>query len=119
MSKELGNEFEERRVARLLARAAEAITPLSDVEQAMLARGATARLHAHPTHRRSLARRRHVLSVAAVAAVAALAVSLPIRSQTAEPPSPATSADVGEYLAAFPEGSALELLLSRRGAQHA
>ena len=119
MSGQLGNEFEERRVARLLTRAAEAITPLSEVEQAMLARDAAAGLRAHPSHRRSFARRRHVLSVAAVAAVAALAVSLPIRSQGTEPRSPATSSDVGEYLAAFPEGSALELLLSRRGAQHA
>jgi hypothetical protein len=119
LSPEVANEFEERRVARLLAGAAEAIAPLSDVEVETLVRGARSRLYARRGRRRSRGRRRHVFSVAAVAAAAAIAVSLPIGGQESEPRSGPASTAVGGNLASFPEGSALLLLLSQRGAEHA
>lgn len=118
MSQELGTEFEERRVARLLTRAADAITPLSDVELAALARRAAARPTTTAARSRWPGHRPQVLSVAAAAAAVALAVSLPIRSQEASHRTGPTLASA-DYLAAFPEGSALQLLLSRRGVEHA
>jgi hypothetical protein len=118
VSQELGTDFEERRVARLLTRAADAITPLSDVELAALARRAAVRPVTNTARRRWPGRRPQVFSVAAAAAAVALAVSLPIRSQEAADRTGPTSASA-DYLAAFPEGSALQLLLSQHGVEHA
>jgi hypothetical protein len=114
MSRELTNELEERRVVRLLAGAADAVPPLADSEVETL----ILRVQTRPDRRRRPSGSRlHVLSVAAVAAVIALAVSLPTRSQPSGQPAGGASPAAG--LVAFPEGSALQLLLSRPGADHA
>ena len=115
MSREIPNEIEERRVIRLLAGAAEATQPLHDVDVEALLRGAHARPCAHRPRRRSFPRRPHLLSAGAVAAAVALAVLLPVRQQQHERRPSAQPASVDAHLAAFPEGSALSLLLSRNG----
>jgi hypothetical protein len=98
------NEVEERRVIRLLQEAANAVPPLSEVEVGTLldaagrgvAPGRTCRL---PT--------RALLAAAAAAAVVA---GTTVGSSTPGPgPAPATA-----QLASFPEGSALQLLISAR-----
>ena len=102
------NELEERRVIRLLTGAAEAVPPLHGVEVNTLVRLA-ARPSARP--RRRLELRRTPLLTAAAAACA-LAALLPLHQH--EPDRPASSSPgVAAPTAAFPEGSALSLLLSR------
>ena len=118
MTRELTNELEERRVIRLLAGAAEAIPPLDDGDVASLLRAAEAGPLAHHARRRLGPRPPHVLSAAAVAAAAALAVMLPLRAQEPQQRSSARPAGA-EALVVFPEGSALSLLLSRRGERRA
>lgn len=108
MSREVVNELEERRVIRLLAGAAEAVPPLQelDVEDALTRADTRAFVR-----RRSFTLRPR--SVAGIAAAVALAVFLPVRQQ--EPDRHSSSAQVSfeAQLAAFPEGSALSLLLAR------
>ena len=113
MSREITNEVEERRVIRLLGGAADAIPPLDEVEVSALLRARASDSPARRARRRSFPRRTHVLSVGAVAAATALAVLLPLQTHDAERPSAATSR-VQAALVAFPEGSALSLLLSRQ-----
>ena len=113
MSREIPNEIEERRVIRLLAGAAETIPPLHEIEVETLLRVADARSSAQRARRRSFPRRPHLLSVAAVAAAVALAVMLPVRQPEPERGSSSPPASFEAHLVAFPEGSALSLLLSR------
>jgi hypothetical protein len=115
LSREIPNEIEERRVIRLLAGAAEATQPLHDVDVEALLRGAHARPFEHKPRRRSFPRQAHLLSAGGVAAAIALAVMLPVRQQEHEPRPSSHPARVDVNLAAFPEGSALSLLLSRNG----
>ena len=113
MSREITNEIEERRVIRLLAGAAEAVPELHEVELEALLRGTAARPCVRRRRGRLLPRRPHLLSAAAVAAVVALTVTLPLREEAPERRSSSPPARVDVHLAAFPEGSALSLLLSR------
>ena len=104
----VANELEERRVIRLLTGAADTVPPLHDVEVVALVRLA-ARPSARPRRRVEL--RRPPLLTAAAAACA-LAALLPLHRH--EPGRPASSSTgVAAPPAAFPEGSALSLLLSR------
>lgn len=114
MRHELTNELEERRVVRLIAGAAETVGPLSDIEIETL----LLRTSLGTDRRRARSCHRHVLSAAALAAAAALAVSLPLGGKPADEPSGGPSS-AARGLVAFPEGSALELLLSRGGAENA
>ena len=118
MSREITNEVEERRVIRLLGGAADAIPSLDEVEVSALLRARAADSRVRGARRRSFARRPHLLPVGAAAASAALAVLLPLQLHDAEQPSTATSR-VQADLVAFPEGSALSLLLSRQGERRA
>ncbi len=67
----------------------------------------------------SRARGRHVLSVTALAAAMALAVLLPSSGRESEQRFDRTSTTAAGYQAPFPEGSALQLLLSLQGPEHA
>ena len=109
MSRAVSNELEERRVIRLLAGAAEAIPPLGelDVEDA-LTRAAAARAC---VRRRSFPLR--PFSVAGIAAAVAFAVLLPLRPQEPDRHSRSAQISFEAQLVAFPEGSALSLLLAR------
>lgn len=118
MSREITNELEERRVIRLLGAAADGIPHLDEVEVAALLRAPAAGARARRTRTRSFPRRGHLLSAGAVAAATTLTVILPLRIYDAEQPSAATSR-VHADLVAFPEGSALSLLLSRQGERRA
>lgn len=111
MSREVANELEERRVIRLLAGAAEAVPPLQelDVEEA-LSRAAN-RSRYRPAHGRSFSRQQ--LPLAALAAAVALAAVLPTRQQEPQVRPSSSPAGIEAHLAAFPEGSALSLLLAR------
>lgn len=108
MSSAVANELEERRVIRLLAGAAEAVPPLRelDVEDALTRAAARACVR-----RRSFTLR--PLSVAGIAATVALAVFLPLRQQEPDRHSSSTRISFEAQLVAFPEGSALSLLLAR------
>ena len=118
MSRVLHDELEERRVIRLLAGAAEAITPLDEVEVAdTLGRVADARATVRSARRRPLLQQ--PLSIAAVAAAVALAALLPMRQQQPERKASSPPAAFQAQLVAFPEGSALSLLLSRPGERRA
>jgi hypothetical protein len=115
LSRPLTNELEERRVVRLLTGAAEAIEPLPAIEVETMVRRARTR---SVGRRRASGSRLQVFSVAAVAAAVALAVSLPTRGQpTGQPAGGAPGSAAG--LVGFPEGSALQLLLSGPGTEHA
>jgi hypothetical protein len=118
MSREITNEVEERRVIRLLGGAADAIPPLDSAEVSALLRGPVAETRASEARRRPFARAPHLLSVGAVAAATALAVLLPLQTHDAEHPN-ASTGRVQADLIAFPEGSALSLLLSRQGERRA
>ena len=111
MSRDFPNELEERRVIRMLAGAADAVPPLHEIEVETLVRVAVTRPRVDVARRRSFLRGPQLLGAAAVAAVAVLTVVLPMSSEEPEPhrASPSTG------LVAFPEGSALLLLLSRPG----
>lgn len=114
MSREIPNEIEERRVIRLLAGTAEAIPPLDEGEVGALLRGAAARPCAERP-RRSSFRGPHLLSAGAAAAAVALALTLPVRQHEPEHGSSSPRVGSAPHLVAFPEGSALTLLLSRAG----
>jgi hypothetical protein len=118
MSREITDEVEERRVIRLLGGAADAIPPLDALEVSALLRGSAAGQRARRGRRRSFPRGTHLLTAAAVAAATGLAAILQLRLHDAEQPSAATSR-VHADLIAFPEGSALALLLSRQGERRA
>lgn len=111
MSRELPNELEERRFIRLLTGAADAVPPLHEVEVETFVRVAVTRPRVEGARRRSFLRRPQLLGAAAVAAVAVLAVVLPTSSEESERHRALPSTG----LVAFPEGSALSLLLSRPG----
>ena len=113
MSREIPNELEERRVIRLLAGAADAVRPLHDVEVETLVRVSAARSIAHPARRRLFLRRPQLLTAAALAAASVLALTLPMRGHEAEPHSTSPPVGFAAHPVAFPEGSALSLLLSR------
>ena len=118
MSRAIHDELEERRVIRLLAGAAEAIPPLAEVEvEDALGRAADARATVRSVRRRRFLRQ--PLSVAAVAAAVALAALLPMRQQQPKGPTSSPPVAVEAQLVAFPEGSALSLLLSRPGERRA
>jgi len=110
VSPQLLNELEERRVIRMLAGAADAVPPLHEAEVETFVRVAVTRPRVTGDRRRSFLRGPQLFSAAAVAAVAVLAVTLPTSS--GEPERHHASPSTG--LVAFPEGSALSLLLSRR-----
>jgi hypothetical protein len=104
------NEVEERRVIRLLADAADDVTPLSSREVAEL-------LHAAGRGRPRLVRRRpvarRVQQVSAAAAAAAVVVGGSLALTASQPHGAATdSGSTDARLASFPEGSALRLLLA-------
>ena len=109
MSRELPNELEERRVIRMLAGGADAVPPLHEAEVETLVRVAVARPRVDGARHRSFLGRPQLLGAAAVAAAAVLAVALPTSSE--EPERHRALPSTG--LVAFPEGSALSLLLSR------
>lgn len=117
MSRRITNEVEERRVIRLLAGAAEGIPALHDVEVETFVRLAAAGPRPHRARRRVVPRRPPLLTAAAAACV--LAVVVPLRHDDSQggPTSPTTGIAAGTI--AFPEGSALSLLLSRRVQKHA
>ena len=118
MSRGITNEVEERRIIRLLGGAAEAIPPLDEGEVAAFAAGASGGHRCTGARRRSFPRRAHLLSAGAVAAATAVAVILPLQTQEAEQPRAAPNR-VHADLVAFPEGSALSLLLARHGERRA
>jgi hypothetical protein len=107
VSAELPNEVEERRVIRLLADVAAEVSPLpsEDVDHLLAA----------AMRRRSRAHRRspglhHLLATGAAAAVV-LGVALGLTASHSQAPS-REPASTSASLASFPEGSALQLLLS-------
>jgi hypothetical protein len=104
------NEVEERRIIRLLADAADDVSPLSGREVDELLHTATGGLP-RLVRRRPVARRLQQISAAAAAAAAVVVGSLVL---TASQPQGAAndSGSTDARLAAFPEGSALRLLLS-------
>jgi hypothetical protein len=104
------NEVEERRVIRLLAEAADDVTPLSGQEVDELLQTATGG-RPRLVRRRPLARR--LQHVSAAAAAAAIVVSGGLALTASQPQGAATdSGSTDARLASFPEGSALRLLLS-------
>ena len=115
MSRTIPNEIEERRVIRLLAGAAEPIPALDEGEVEALFRGTAARPCAQSPRKSSFRGRPHLLSVAAAAAAVALALTLPVRRDEPEHGSSSPRVGSAPHLVAFPEGSALTLLLSRAG----
>ena len=112
MSREIENELEERRVIRLLGGAAEEVAPLHDVEVEALLRTAVARPRATRARRHRFSRRPQLLSMAGVAAAAALALLLPVSQPEPDRRSSSPPASPQEQLVVFPEGSALSLLLT-------
>ena len=110
------NELEERRVIRLLAGAAEAVAPLHEAEVKTLVR-----LAAAPGPRRDrqrLATRGRPLLAAAAAACMLVALQPFGRPASERHPTPSSSGTAASLIA-FPEGSALSLLLSRPVQKHA
>jgi hypothetical protein len=108
------NEVEERRVIRLLADAADDVTPLSVGEVDELLRsaigGATGG-RPRLVRRRPVARRLQQLLAAGAAAAVVASGSLALTAS--QPQGAATdSGSTDARLASFPEGSALRLLLS-------
>jgi hypothetical protein len=116
VSPELPDELEERRVIRLLAGAAETIPPLHDVEVETFVRLAAVPPGSRRASRRNYPRRPHLLTAAAAACV--LAAVLPMRQPESSRPS-TPSSGIAAHTVAFPEGSALSLLLSRPVEKHA
>ena len=119
MSREIENELEERRVIRLLGGAAEAVAPLHEAEVATLLRTAVARPRTARARRHAFSRRPQLLSVAGVAAAAALALMLPVSQPEPERRASSPPASLQAPLVVFPEGSALSLLLSLPGERRA
>jgi hypothetical protein len=101
------NELEERRVIRLLAGAAETITPLHDAELATLVR--LARRPPQPRRRSTL----RLPLVAAAVAASVLASLFPLGEHSPGGLSTSSSAGVAAHAPSFPAGSALSLLLAR------
>ena len=110
------DELEERRVARRLTALAEAVEPLPDRQLdailSAVALGVPVRRPARGLRARAS---RHVSGVAAAAAAAALAIAVGIGNSQHSPDDRQVRGSVPERLLSFPEGSALELLLSQAG----
>lgn len=110
MSAEPRNEVEERRVIRLLAGLADDAPDLSDGEIRRVVRSASKLARSMSGEIRL---RRHArFSAVAAAAVVALAVVVQFDAPAGRSSSAASGSPT---VATFPEGNALELLLSSRG----
>jgi hypothetical protein len=111
MSAEPRNEVEERRVIRLLAGLGDDAPDLSDGEIRQMMRSASGRARGVSGGIRL--RRRAPFSAVAAAAVVALAFLVQF-----DAPAGRSSAESGaDTVATFPEGNALELLLSSKEAR--
>jgi hypothetical protein len=109
------DELEERRVVRRLSGLAEAVEPLPDGELAALLSGVSSgRLGRRPPGGLRTQAWRH-LPGAAAALAAVLAIAVGIRHAEAGFDGPEDRGTAPVRLLSFPEGSALELLLSRAG----
>ena len=108
------DELEERRVVRKLAGLAEAVEPLRDDEVEAIVSGVVAGVLTRRPVRR--VRIGAVLPGLAAAAAAALAIAVGIGHAEHSGGVPASGSTTPELLS-FPEGSALELLLSRADAE--
>ena len=108
MRAEQTNEVEERRVIRQLARLADDVAALPDAEiqRAVGSASARALMVAGRVRTRRPARRFSTVAAAAVVALAFLA------QLEAHPERSSSSASAGAPIATFPEGNALQLLLS-------
>jgi hypothetical protein len=107
------DELEERRVVRRLSGLAEAVEPLPDSELAAILSGVSSgRLGRRPASGlRTQVWRRLPGAAAALAAALAIAVGIGQAERSFDGPEERGTAPV--QLLSFPEGSALELLLSR------
>ena len=116
MRRAVVDELEERRITRRLTRLAEAVEPLPDGElRAILNDVASGKSVRRPTRRRTRLALR--LPGAAAAVAAALAVAVGIEHSARSPEHGQVGGAAPEHLLSFPEGSALELLLARAGAE--
>ena len=111
------NELEERRVIRLLAGAAEAVPALHEAEVKTLVRLAAAPGPRRDRHR--FVERGRSLVAAAAAAACMLAALHPFGGPAGERHQAPAPSGTAASLIAFPEGSALSLLLSRPVQKHA
>lgn len=98
------NEVEERRLIRLLAGLADDVPALRDDEVERLLRSA-------PTVSRYVRSRRPVRSFSAFAAAAVAALAFVVQFEAPAERSSSTSSS-GAPIASFPEGNALQLLLT-------
>lgn len=110
MSPELRNEVEERRVIRLLADVAAQVPALTPEEVDCVLGAAVHR------KRSRVARRLRPLLATSAAAAVILGVAVGLTASHSQPPSrePATT---NAGMTSFPEGSALQLLLSTDAAE--
>ncbi len=108
------DELAERRIVRRLTELADAVEPLPDAEVDALLSGAALGAVASRSGRRL--RIGSALPGLAAAAAAALAIAVGIDDAERGGGDPANGAATPELLS-FPEGSALELLLSRADAE--
>lgn len=106
------NEVEERRMIRLLANAAADVAPLSSDEVDRLLRSATQGVRDRPRSRRRLSRLQPLIAAAAAAVVVGVTLGSSVPGTRPDSPAPAATK---AQLASFPEGSALQLLLSANG----
>ena len=116
MRRTVVDELEERRITRRLTRLAEAVEPLPDWELRTILNDVAAGKHVHRPARRQ-ARLALRLPGAAAAVAAALAVAVGIGHSGRSPDNGQVGGTAPEHLLSFPEGSALELLLARAGAE--
>ncbi len=114
MTRPVVDELEERRVVRRLAGLAEAVEPLRDDEVRAVLRGVVAGDVARRPRRRT--RIGGALPGLAATAAAVLAIAVGIGHAERSGGDPANRGTTPELLS-FPEGSALELLLSRADAE--
>lgn len=111
------DELGERRLVRRLAQLADAVEPLPNDELEAIVRAATSESSARPPSRRLRARSWHELPGVAVAAAAVLAIAVGIGQSERRTADPGAGGVTRQQQFAFPEGSALELLLSRAEAK--
>lgn len=111
------DELEERRIVRRLTHLADAVEPLADDELDAILRGATSAASARPAAGRLRGRSVRYLPGIAAAAAAAVAIAVGFGHSESSPDGPQLRGTTPERLLSFPEGSALELLLSRAGAE--
>lgn len=102
---------------RRLTQLTEAVEPLRDDELDAIVRAATFEASARPPAKRLRARSSLQLPGIAVAAAAALAIAVGIGHSERSPDGTPVPGTTLEQPLSFPEGSALELLLSRAGTE--